>query len=71
MFNFRYQSAQHWLDLFRGYYGPVHKAFEALDAQRGEALARDILNLIEAFNKAKDGTMLVPSEYLEIVIWRA
>lgn len=71
MFNFRYQSAQHWLDLFRTYYGPVHKAFEALDPARREQLARDILNLIESFNKAKDGTMLVPSEYLEIVVTRA
>lgn len=71
MFNFRYQSPQHWLDLFRTYYGPVHKAFEALDPIRGERLAQDILNLIEQFNKARDGTMLVPSEYLEIVITKA
>ncbi len=71
MFNFRYQSAQHWLDLFRTYYGPVHKAFAALDASRGEQLEQDILNLIESFNKAKDGTMLVPSEYLEIVVTKA
>ena len=71
MFNFRYPSAQHWLDLFRTYYGPVHKAFEALDGIRGEQLAQDILNLIEQYNKARDGSMLVPSEYLEIVITKA
>lgn len=65
---FRYRSPQHWLDLFQTYYGPLLKAFEALDETRGEALANDVLKLIDDFNIAKDGTMVVPSEYLEVVI---
>ncbi len=68
---FRYESPQHWLDLFRSYYGPVHKAFLALDAERGEQLAREILDLIARHNLAEDGGMVVPSEYLEIVVSRA
>ena len=67
-FNFRYQSAQHWLDLFRTYYGPVHKAFAALTDEKAEQLASEIIVLIESLNGVQDGTMCVPSEYLEIVI---
>ena len=70
-YNFRYESPQHWLDLFRTYYGPVHKAFLALDAERGEQLAREILELIDVHNVADDGSMVVPSEYLEIVVTKA
>ena len=67
-FNFRYRSAQHFLDIFRDYYGPMLKAFEALhDAGRNE-LARDVIDLIERLNISGDGTMVVPGEYLEVVI---
>lgn len=67
-FNFRYQSPAHWLDLFRTYYGPIHKAFLALDDSQAALFEADILKLIERFNVSQDGTMLVPSEYLEIAI---
>jgi len=67
-FNFRYRSAQHFLDLFRKYYGPMLKAFEALDASGQENLARDVIDLIGRMNIAKDGKMVLPSEYLEVVI---
>jgi ubiquinone/menaquinone biosynthesis C-methylase UbiE len=67
-FNFRYRSPEHCLDIFRTYYGPVHKAFGTLDAGKQEALAKDILALFADCNIAKDGTMVAPSEYLEVVI---
>ena len=67
-FNFRYQSAQHWLDLFGTYYGPLLKAFEALDDDKGQQLKANVIDLIGKFNKADDGTVVMPSEYLEIVI---
>jgi ubiquinone/menaquinone biosynthesis C-methylase UbiE len=66
-FTFRYQSPQHWLDMFSTYYGPLLKTFEALDESTGTKLSTDVLSLIQRFNKADDGTMVVPSEYLEIV----
>jgi ubiquinone/menaquinone biosynthesis C-methylase UbiE len=69
-FNFRYRSAAHFVDLFRTYYGPVHKAFAAVDAPTGKALERDLLALIDEFNVAKDGTLVVPSAYLEVVATR-
>jgi ubiquinone/menaquinone biosynthesis C-methylase UbiE len=70
MFNFRYRSPQHFLDTFRTYYGPMLKAFAALDAAGQKGLARDLLALIGELNTAKDGTMVVPGEYLEVIITR-
>jgi ubiquinone/menaquinone biosynthesis C-methylase UbiE len=67
-FIFRYRSAQHFLDTFRDYYGPVHKAFEALDEAGRLALARDIVDLVGRFNRSGDETMVVPSEYLEVIV---
>jgi ubiquinone/menaquinone biosynthesis C-methylase UbiE len=67
-FNFRYRSAQHFLDVFRTYYGPMLKAFEALEATGKKGLASDIVELIGRFNKSGDATIVVPSEYLEVVI---
>jgi ubiquinone/menaquinone biosynthesis C-methylase UbiE len=67
---FRYRSADHWLEIFRTFYGPVLKAFAALDAAKQAALEADIRGLIAQFNRSGDATMVVPSEYLEIVITR-
>ncbi|RDE18838.1 SAM-dependent methyltransferase [Motiliproteus coralliicola] len=69
-FHFRYQSPQHWLDVFSRYYGPTLKAFEALAPELRDSLREDILTLIAHFNTAEDGSMVVPSEYLQIVIDR-
>jgi len=67
-FVFRYHSAAHWLEVFRTFYGPMHKAFGALDAGKQEALAADLVALAEKFNRATDGTLVAPSEYIEVVI---
>jgi SAM-dependent methyltransferase len=67
-FVFRYRSPKHWLDTFRTYYGPMHKAFAALDAGKQDALAEDLLGLAQRYNTATDGAMTVPGEYLEVVI---
>jgi len=69
-FNFRYRSAEHFLEIFRNYYGPTLKAFAALDAANQQGLTNDLLALIGRMNRAEDGTMVVPSEYLEVVITR-
>ncbi|HSQ80561.1 MAG TPA: class I SAM-dependent methyltransferase [Casimicrobiaceae bacterium] len=67
-FNFRYRSAAHWLQVFRDYYGPTHKAFAALEEAAGQDLARDITALLEEMNIAGKASLVVPAEYLEIVI---
>ncbi|MGG5890814.1 class I SAM-dependent methyltransferase [Falsiroseomonas sp. HC035] len=69
-FVFRYGSARHWLDVFRGYYGPLLKAFAALEQEAAAALERDVIDLVARFNRSGDDTMVVPSDYLEIVITR-
>jgi SAM-dependent methyltransferase len=68
IFNFRYRSAAHWVQVFRDYYGPTHKAFAALDEVARPALERDIVALLEQMNTAGSGSLVVPGEYLEVVI---
>jgi SAM-dependent methyltransferase len=67
-FVMRYRSPLHWLEIFRTYYGPVLKAFEALTPPAQQMLEADIMALIEHFNRADDGTLVVPSAYLEAVV---
>ncbi|MEX0838063.1 MAG: methyltransferase domain-containing protein, partial [Parvibaculum sp.] len=69
-FIFRYRSSAHWLDVFKTWYGPVLKAFTALDPAAQAKLADDLTALAEKFNRSGDTTMIVPSEYLEIVVTR-
>ena len=70
IFNFRYRSAAHWIQIFRDFYGPTHKAFAALDAARQDALAKDITALLNRCNTAGPASLVVPGEYLEVVIER-
>ena len=70
-FMFRYPSPEFWVETFRTYYGPVEKAFAALPPDGQAALQADILALVRRSNRASDGTMVVPGEYLEVVIDRS
>ncbi len=67
-FAFRYPSPEAYVDYWRRFYGPTMKAFEAVGPSGSAALEADLLELIERFNRADDGTMIVPSGYLEVVI---
>jgi SAM-dependent methyltransferase len=67
-FMFRYRSPDHWLEVFRTYYGPVLKAFAALDADGQANLEADVRELMADCNVARDGTAVIPSEYLEVVM---
>ena len=67
-FTFRYRSPSHWIEVFRTYYGPMNRTFLALDAQRQAALTQDLLNLIDRRNRSRDGTLVLQSEYLEVVV---
>lgn len=69
-FVFRYLSADHFLDVFRTYYGPVHKAFMAL-GDGGGALERDLRDLLRTFNTSAGGTLTAPADYIEAVIRKA
>jgi ubiquinone/menaquinone biosynthesis C-methylase UbiE len=69
-FHFRYRSPDHFLEVFKTFYGPVLKAFAALDAASQQSLRDDLYALIVRMNKSGDATMVVPSEYLEVVVTR-
>jgi SAM-dependent methyltransferase len=68
LFNFRYRSPAHFLEIFKTYYGPVLKAFAVLEPAKQEQLHDDLHALIVRMNRAGGGSMVVPSEYLEVVI---
>ena len=69
-FTFRYRSPAHWIEVFRTYYGPMNKTFGALDAQKQAAFTDDLMTLMVSRNRSGDGTLVLPSEYLEVVIVR-
>jgi ubiquinone/menaquinone biosynthesis C-methylase UbiE len=69
-FNFRYRSAAHWIQIFRDFYGPTHKAFSALNPEGQDALAKDITDLLTQHNVGGPSSLVVPGEYLEVVIDR-
>src|SRR6201996_5921831 len=61
-FVFRYRSPEHFMDVFKSYYGPMLKAFAALDEANQQKLRQDLMALIGSLNRADDGTMVLPSE---------
>jgi ubiquinone/menaquinone biosynthesis C-methylase UbiE len=69
-FTFRYHSPAHWIEVFRTYYGPMNKTFGALDADKQVAFTEDLLALMASRNRSGDATLVLPSEYLEVVIER-
>ena len=68
IFNFRYRTPAHWVQVFRDYYGPTLKAFAALDGTQQKSLEADIVDLLERLNVGGSRSLVVPSEYLEVVI---
>jgi hypothetical protein len=70
-FTFRYESAEHWLDIFRKYYGPTNRAFASLDAEKQSELEADILDLLDSSNWDGAGTLIIPGEYLEVVVTKS
>ena len=69
-FAFRYRSAAHFIDVFRTWYGPVNKAFAAQTPEKADALAAELADLLNGMNRVGPGSLVVPSEYLEVVVTR-
>jgi SAM-dependent methyltransferase len=69
-FTFRYRSAAHFIEVFRSWYGPVHKAFAALSGAAARALEWDLTALLNRCNRGGAHALAVPSEYLEVIITR-
>jgi len=70
LFNFRYRSAAHFIDVFRTWYGPVHQAFKVLSPADAAGFEGDLTDLLNRLNRAGSGALVVPSEYLEVIITR-
>ena len=70
IFNFRYRSAAHFIEVFRTWYGPTHKAFAALPQEGALALERDLTDLLNRMNRAGPASLVVPGEYLEVIVTR-
>ena len=70
IFNFRYRSPAHFIDVFRTWYGPIHKAFAALPVDGAQALESDLTELLTRMNRAGNASLVVPSEYLEVIVTR-
>ena len=69
-FTFRYRSPAHFIETFRNFYGPTHKLYAALPEDRAKAFTAELTDLIARHNRAEDGTLVVPSKYLELVVTR-
>ena len=69
-FVFRYPSVEYYLGILREYLGPTRETFRTLGSEQQESLTRDVVDLVESFNRSGDGTMIVPSDYVEVVAVR-
>jgi ubiquinone/menaquinone biosynthesis C-methylase UbiE len=70
-FVFRYRSAEHWLEVFRTYYGPTFKAYETLAPAQQVELSKALVAFMQGANRSGDASLAVPSEYVEVVITRS
>jgi ubiquinone/menaquinone biosynthesis C-methylase UbiE len=69
-FAFRYRSPAHFVEVFRTFYGPIHKAFAALDTEAQAALDADLIAVLRKADRGGATGLVVPAEYLETVITR-
>jgi SAM-dependent methyltransferase len=70
MVAFRARTPMDWVDKLRSSHAPVVRAFALQDSARKQVLRGRLLELVEEFNRAKDGSMRVDAEYLEVVVQR-
>lgn len=67
---FRARTPMDWVDKLRTTYAPVIRAFAVLDAAGKRDLRASMLQLVGGFNRARDASMVVDAEYLEVVVVR-
>ena len=69
-FVFRFRSPDDFVGFFRANYGPVHKAFEALDEADQQGLHEDFVALARDHDRGTGESIAIPSEYLEVIAVR-
>ncbi|MCU1621586.1 MAG: SAM-dependent methyltransferase [Frankiales bacterium] len=68
--DFVYPSPEFMLEHFRSWFGPTAAAFAVLDEAGQQRYTADLLALYLRHDEAGDGTVLIPSPYLEVVLER-
>jgi SAM-dependent methyltransferase len=69
-FTFRFLSAEEFVTFFRLWYGPTLKAFAALNDVAGDALERDLVELVQRSDRLGADATAVPATYTEAVAIR-
>jgi len=64
---FRYHSPAHFSAWFRDFYGPIVRLAGTLTGEDLDRFADDLAAVARQFNRADDGTVVAPAEYLEAV----
>jgi len=67
-YTFRYRSAEHWIEVFRTFYGPTHKAFGALDEAGQQALHAALMGFLGRWSRGNGSGLSIPGDYLEVVV---
>jgi len=55
----------------RTYIGPTKAIFDRLDPARQQALADELAHCLQQYNRATDGTLIAPAEYLQTIATKA
>jgi len=63
-----YRSVAHAVDSFRTNFGPIVRTLSTLDSARQTALIDDLTALFALHNRATDGSLAAPLEYLETIV---
>jgi ubiquinone/menaquinone biosynthesis C-methylase UbiE len=64
---FRFRTPQHYAEFLCQYYGPTARLYAGLDEARRTRFSHELADLISGFNRATDGTVAAPADYLEAV----
>jgi ubiquinone/menaquinone biosynthesis C-methylase UbiE len=66
-----FRSADHYLEFFRQYFGPIKVAFERVGPEGEEALESDLRDYLEQANTAGERALVLEADYLEAIATRA
>lgn len=66
-----FHSTNHAVEIHRTYFGPLIRAFEAVDEEARKNLWEDIKEVFTRYDRATDGTAVVEYEYLQTIAIRS
>lgn len=66
-----FRSADHYLEFFRDYFGPIKSAYEAVGPEGEQALTDDLKQVLQNLSVGGDKALVVEPEYLQVLATRA